>query len=160
MAMRSRAALKDLLSITKDGEWGKGEPADGLTEMAVIRGTDFAGVRLGDATSASAEVPPPARSKTLPESRTPHRSSRRFWSTDRTRTATCNWSCAATSGATAPPESVVPTGTSSTTKAASVGSSTSARPTTRRVLWPPNERRLRGINNAKKYCNRTATGLV
>lgn len=47
LAMRSEAALKDLLSITKDGEWGKGEPADGLTEMAVIRGTDFAGVRLG-----------------------------------------------------------------------------------------------------------------
>lgn len=47
LAMKNEVALKDLLSTTKDGEWGKGEPADGLTEMAVIRGTDFAGVRLG-----------------------------------------------------------------------------------------------------------------
>lgn len=45
--MKSKVPLKDLLSITKDGEWGKGEPASDLTEMSVIRGTDFAQVRLG-----------------------------------------------------------------------------------------------------------------
>jgi type I restriction enzyme, S subunit len=33
--------LKDLLILTKDGEWGKGEPSTDLTEMFVIRGTDF-----------------------------------------------------------------------------------------------------------------------
>jgi hypothetical protein len=54
-----------------------------------------------------------------------------------TRTATYSWSYAATSVATAPPASADPTGTSSTTRAASARSSTSARPATRRVLWPP-----------------------
>ena len=39
--------------------------------------------------------------------------------------------------ATGQPASADPTGTSSTTRVASVGSSTSARPATRRVLWPP-----------------------
>lgn len=43
--------LQDLLEYTRDGEWGKGEPRDGLVEMAVIRGTDFGAVRYGDFSS-------------------------------------------------------------------------------------------------------------
>ena len=43
--------LKDLLEFTRDGEWGKGKPEDGLVEMAVIRGTDFSSVRRGDISS-------------------------------------------------------------------------------------------------------------
>ncbi|WP_104664743.1 restriction endonuclease subunit S [Ensifer adhaerens] len=43
--------LQDLLEYTRDGEWGKGEPGDGLVEMAVIRGTDFGAVRYGDFSS-------------------------------------------------------------------------------------------------------------
>lgn len=39
--------LRPLLLDTRDGEWGKGEPAEGRVEMRVIRGTDFAGVREG-----------------------------------------------------------------------------------------------------------------
>ena len=33
--------LKDLLLLTKDGEWGKGEPAEGLSEMSGTRGADM-----------------------------------------------------------------------------------------------------------------------
>jgi len=40
--------LRDLLLLTKDGEWGKGEPEQGHTEALVIRGTDFAAVRRDD----------------------------------------------------------------------------------------------------------------
>ena len=40
--------LQDVLAFTRDGEWGKGEPADGLVKMGVIRGTDFDKVRRGD----------------------------------------------------------------------------------------------------------------
>ena len=47
MSKWSDLLLKDLLVLTKDGEWGKGEPADGLSAMTVIRGTDFSDVRLG-----------------------------------------------------------------------------------------------------------------
>ena len=43
--------LRDLLAESKDGEWGKGEPADDLVEMLVIRGTDFESVRVGDLSS-------------------------------------------------------------------------------------------------------------
>lgn len=43
--------LQDLLEYTRDGEWGKGEAGDGLVEMAVIRGTDFAAVRFSDFSS-------------------------------------------------------------------------------------------------------------
>ncbi|MBN9478917.1 MAG: restriction endonuclease subunit S [Bordetella sp.] len=39
--------LRPLLLDTRDGEWGKGEPAEGRVEMHVIRGTDFAAVREG-----------------------------------------------------------------------------------------------------------------
>lgn len=39
--------LRPLLIDTRDGEWGKGEPAEGRVEMRVIRGTDFGAVREG-----------------------------------------------------------------------------------------------------------------
>ena len=39
--------LKDLIEISKDGEWGKGEPFDDSVEMLAIRGTDFEGARFG-----------------------------------------------------------------------------------------------------------------
>jgi len=54
-----------------------------------------------------------------------------------TRTAICSWRYAATSVATVRPASADRTGTSSSTRAASARSSTSARPATRRVLWLP-----------------------
>lgn len=41
MLFENTAALRDITVITKDGEWGKGEPGAGLIEMRVIRGTDF-----------------------------------------------------------------------------------------------------------------------
>jgi type I restriction enzyme S subunit len=44
-----RCVLKDLIAISKDGEWGKGEPFEDSVEMHAIRGTDFADVRLGSA---------------------------------------------------------------------------------------------------------------
>ena len=40
--------LKDLIAVSKDGEWGKGEPFDDSVEMLAIRGTDFEDVRFGD----------------------------------------------------------------------------------------------------------------
>lgn len=40
--------LRELLQDSRDGEWGKGEGFAGGVEMAVIRGTDFASVRVGD----------------------------------------------------------------------------------------------------------------
>ncbi|NEO32103.1 MAG: restriction endonuclease subunit S [Symploca sp. SIO3C6] len=40
--------LKDLLVLTKDGEWGKGEPASDKVEMLVIRGADFPVVRYSN----------------------------------------------------------------------------------------------------------------
>ena len=46
--MRESMLLKNLLEFTRDGEWGKGAPDDGLMEMAVIRGTDFSSIRQGD----------------------------------------------------------------------------------------------------------------
>lgn len=48
----SIVVLKDLLSETKDGEWGKDQPFEGSMEMAVVRGTDFPSVRLGDLSTA------------------------------------------------------------------------------------------------------------
>jgi hypothetical protein len=63
--------------------------------------------------------------------------SRRSWSTAPTRTAICSWSYAATFVVTAPPASADPTGTSSSTRTESVGSSISARPATQRAPWPP-----------------------
>jgi hypothetical protein len=77
--------------------------------------------------------------RTLPASeRTPRCPSRKSWNTAPTGTAICSWSYAATSDATAQPVNVDPTGTSSSTRVASVRSSTLARPTIRSVLWPPN----------------------
>ena len=43
--------LKDLIAVSKDGEWGKGEPFDDSVEMLAIRGTDFEDVRFGSTTS-------------------------------------------------------------------------------------------------------------
>jgi type I restriction enzyme S subunit len=48
---RETSPLKDLLILTKDREWGKGEAADNFVEMLVIRGTDFEAVRYGDFSS-------------------------------------------------------------------------------------------------------------
>ncbi|WP_160330474.1 restriction endonuclease subunit S [Sphaerimonospora mesophila] len=39
--------FRDLLTETKDGDWGKGEPHEGYVPAHVIRGTDFSDVRLG-----------------------------------------------------------------------------------------------------------------
>ncbi len=39
--------LKDLILVSKDGEWGKGEPFDDSVEMLAIRGTDFEDIRFG-----------------------------------------------------------------------------------------------------------------
>jgi len=39
--------LKDLISVSKDGEWGKGDPFDDSVEMFAIRGTDFEDIRFG-----------------------------------------------------------------------------------------------------------------
>ncbi|MGB2971140.1 MAG: restriction endonuclease subunit S [Candidatus Competibacter sp.] len=43
--------LKDLIDISKDGEWGKGEAFNNSIEMLAIRGTDFENVRLGEISS-------------------------------------------------------------------------------------------------------------
>ncbi len=40
--------LRELLLDSRDGEWGKGEPFDGGHWSSVIRGTDFAGARMGE----------------------------------------------------------------------------------------------------------------
>ncbi|MGA1860361.1 restriction endonuclease subunit S [Azospirillum sp. 11R-A] len=40
--------LADLLSFTRDGEWGNGEASEGYSPALVIRGTDFERVRAGD----------------------------------------------------------------------------------------------------------------
>jgi hypothetical protein len=78
--------------------------------------------------SDSAGLPPPARSRTLPVSRSVLRCpSRRSWSSVPARTAICSWSYAATSVATTLPASADRTGTSSTTRAVSLRSSTSTR---------------------------------
>lgn len=39
--------LKAITTVTKDGEWGKGESFDSSLAMTVIRGTDFADARVG-----------------------------------------------------------------------------------------------------------------
>jgi len=43
--------LKDLIEVSKDGEWGGGEPSEESVEMLCIRGTDFEAVRFGDTVS-------------------------------------------------------------------------------------------------------------
>jgi hypothetical protein len=89
--------------------------------------------RLRRASSAAGE-------RVFPKSmKAPRRPSRRSWSTAPTRTAIRSWSYAAPSGATGQLVSADPTGTSSFTRVASVGSSTSARPVTHRAPWPPSK---------------------
>ena len=39
--------LQDLISFTKDGEWGKDKDTGSSIEMYVIRGTDFQDVKAG-----------------------------------------------------------------------------------------------------------------
>ena len=46
--MRTVVFLKSLIQESKDGEWGKGEPFEDSVKMAVIRGTDFEAVRIGN----------------------------------------------------------------------------------------------------------------
>lgn len=45
--MRQEAHLISLLSFTRDGEWGNGEASEGYSPALVVRGTDFARVRVG-----------------------------------------------------------------------------------------------------------------
>lgn len=45
--MTQEVHLADLLTFTRDGEWGKGEPTEGHSPALVIRGTDFERVRVG-----------------------------------------------------------------------------------------------------------------
>ncbi len=45
------AALRDLVTTTNDGDWGKNSSAAGLVPYRVIRGTDFPSVRVGDMSS-------------------------------------------------------------------------------------------------------------
>lgn len=40
--------LKELLADSRDGEWGQAEPGEDSVEMAVVRGTDFADVSVGE----------------------------------------------------------------------------------------------------------------
>ena len=42
-----KCVLKDLIAVSKDGEWGKGESFGDSVEMLAIRGTDFEDVRFG-----------------------------------------------------------------------------------------------------------------
>lgn len=46
--MTAAPVLQAITTETKDGEWGKGEPFESSVEMAVIRGTDFERVRIGE----------------------------------------------------------------------------------------------------------------
>jgi type I restriction enzyme S subunit len=46
-----KCVLRDLIAISKDGEWGKSEPFDSSVEMLAIRGTDFEDVRFGNVES-------------------------------------------------------------------------------------------------------------
>lgn len=48
MHTTKRVLLRDVLLETKDGEWGKADPASSLREMMVIRGADFDEVRYGE----------------------------------------------------------------------------------------------------------------
>ena len=43
--------LKDLISLSKDGEWGKGKSFENSVEMLTIRGTDFKDVRFSNTAS-------------------------------------------------------------------------------------------------------------
>ncbi|MEU6845659.1 hypothetical protein ABZ930_27680 [Streptomyces sp. NPDC046716] len=47
MSESKAVVFRALLTTTKDGDWGKGEPQQGHAPVNVIRGTDFAEVSLG-----------------------------------------------------------------------------------------------------------------
>ncbi|MFE6551718.1 restriction endonuclease subunit S [Streptomyces sp. NPDC057746] len=47
MSEPKAVVFRDLLTATKDGDWGKGEPQQGYAPAHVIRGTDFTEVSLG-----------------------------------------------------------------------------------------------------------------
>ena len=52
--------LKDLISLSKDGEWGKGKSFENSVEMLAIRGTDFKDVRFSNtATVPRRHIPKP-----------------------------------------------------------------------------------------------------
>jgi type I restriction enzyme, S subunit len=55
--------LADLLELTKDGEWGNGDPSPDLEPMLVIRGTDFATARYSSVTSVPMRYIPRAIAK-------------------------------------------------------------------------------------------------
>ena len=42
------APLRELIELTRDGEWGSDRPSNDRIEMLVVRGTDFARLRLGE----------------------------------------------------------------------------------------------------------------
>ncbi len=44
----AKCTVSQLVSFTRDGEWGQGEPGPGFVPMQVVRGTDFERVRFGD----------------------------------------------------------------------------------------------------------------
>jgi type I restriction enzyme, S subunit len=46
--MSEKVTLSQVITFTRDGEWGNGEPTDGFSPALVIRGTDFESVRGGD----------------------------------------------------------------------------------------------------------------
>jgi type I restriction enzyme S subunit len=52
--------LAELIELTKDGEWGKSDPAPNREPMLVIRGTDFADVRYSNIASVPLRYIPKA----------------------------------------------------------------------------------------------------
>ncbi len=56
----SALSLAELLTLTKDGEWGADEGDASTVPMLVIRGTDFADVRYGDLSSVPIRYIPSA----------------------------------------------------------------------------------------------------
>lgn len=44
------ARLRELIALTRDGEWGSDQPSDDRIEMLVVRGADFERLRLGELT--------------------------------------------------------------------------------------------------------------
>ncbi|PSB24025.1 restriction endonuclease subunit S [Stenomitos frigidus] len=61
--MVDSASLKDLLILTKDGEWGKAEPVEDSVQMHIIRGTDFSSARYGSLSSVPTRFIPKHISK-------------------------------------------------------------------------------------------------
>lgn len=52
--------LRDLLTTTKDGDWGSGEPKEGHVPYRVIRGADFPAVRIGNTSTVPLRYLPAA----------------------------------------------------------------------------------------------------